>query len=133
MDGNKSISTANKDIHLALKHFNKVTIYVERAASNHLTSYTNIPRKRKIFQEEDEFYLKNTQFRNSALTKSGFNCKSFLESEDSKIRKTTSNKNRKHLHRNASSMMKIEKVDKQISFPNQNQVFYIQPLSLLNV
>ena len=30
---------------------------------------------------------------------------------------TTTNKNRKNLHRNASSIMKIEKVDKHTSFP----------------
>ena len=35
-DGSKSIPTANKDIHLALKALKKVTKYVERVASNHL-------------------------------------------------------------------------------------------------
>ena len=91
MDGRKSISTANNDIHLALKNLKKVTTDVERAASKNLTSYTNILCKRKRVQEEDEFNLKNTQCGNSALKKSRFTCKSFLESEDSKIRKTTSN------------------------------------------
>ena len=43
LDGSKSIPTANKDVHLALKKVNKVTTYVERAASNHLTSYEKIP------------------------------------------------------------------------------------------
>ena len=37
MDGRKSISTANKDIHLALKTLKKVTTYVEGSAYNHLT------------------------------------------------------------------------------------------------
>ena len=35
LGGRKCISTANKDIHLALKTFKKVTIDLERAASNH--------------------------------------------------------------------------------------------------
>ena len=107
MDGSKSIPTANKDIHLSLKTLKKVTKDVERSASNHLTPYANILRKRKRVQEEDEFNLKKNQCGNSALKKNRFNCKSFLESEDSKINKTTSNKNRKHLHRNASSIIKI--------------------------
>ena len=67
MDGSKSIPTANKDIQLALKILKKVTIYVERTASNHLTSYANILHKRERVQEEDEFYLKNTQCGNSAF------------------------------------------------------------------
>ena len=87
----------------------------------------------KRVQENDDFNLKNTQCGNSALKKARFDCKSFLESKDSKIRKTTSNKNRKHLHRNASYKMKIDKVDKKYHFQNQNQVFYIHPHSLLNV
>ena len=37
MDGSESISTANKYIDLALKTLKKVTTYVERATSNHLT------------------------------------------------------------------------------------------------
>ena len=69
MDGSKIIPTANKDIHISLKTLKKLTTDVERAASNHLISYTNILRKRKIFQEENEFNLKNTQCRNSALKK----------------------------------------------------------------
>ena len=93
--GNKCIPTANNDIHISLKTLKKVTTYVGRSASNHLTSNANIICKRKILQEEDEFNLKNTQCGNSALKKSIFNCKSFLESEDSKIRKTTSHENRK--------------------------------------
>ena len=111
-DDRKSISTANKDINLALKTFKKVTIDVEKAVSNHLTPYANILRKRKIVQEEDEFNLKNTQCGNSVLNKIRFNCKSFIESEDSKNRKTTSNNNGKRLHRNALSIMKMEKFDK---------------------
>ena len=107
MDGSKSIPTANKDINISLKTSKKVTKYVERSASNHLTSYAKIPSKREILQEEDEFNLKNNQCGNSALNKDRFNCNSFLESEDSKIRKTTSNKNRKNLHRNASFIMNI--------------------------
>ena len=109
MDGRKIISTANKDIRITLKALKKVSTDAERARaeSNHLTSYANILRKRKRFQEEDDFYLKNTQCGNSALKKARFNCKSFLESEDMKTRKTTSNNNREHLHRNASSIMKI--------------------------
>ena len=51
MDGRKSIPTANKYTHLALKTLKQVTIDMERAASNHLTSYANIIRKRKIFQK----------------------------------------------------------------------------------
>ena len=86
MDGSKIIPTANTDIHLTLKTLNKVITYAERAASNHLTSYAKILGKRKIVQEEDEFNLKNSQCGNSALEKSIFNCKSFLESEYSKIR-----------------------------------------------
>ena len=39
MHVSKSISTENKDIHIALKTLKKVSKYVERAASNHLTSY----------------------------------------------------------------------------------------------
>ena len=101
IDGSKSIPTSNKDIHLALKKLKKVTTYVERATYNHLTSYEKIPRNKEIVQEEDEFYQKNTQRGNSALNKVIFNCESFLESEDSKIRKNTSKNNRKHLHRNA--------------------------------
>ena len=132
MDGRKNISTANKDIHIALKTLKKVTTYVERAASNHLTSYEKILHKRQRFQEEDKFYLENNLYRNSALKKSRFNCKRFLESEDSKIRKTTSNKNRKYLHRNASSIMKIDKVGKQISFPIPKPGLLYTP-SLLNV
>ena len=89
MGGSKSIPTKNKDIYLSLKTMKRVPIYVERAASNHLTSYENIPCKRNRFQEEDEFNLKNTQCGNRALNKTRFKCKSFLESEDSKIRKTT--------------------------------------------
>ena len=58
MDSSKSIPTEKKDIHLALKTLKKVTKYVERAASNHLISYANILRKRKVFQEEDYFNLK---------------------------------------------------------------------------
>ena len=50
MGGNKSIPTANKDIHLALKTLKKVITYVERTASNHLTSYAKILHKRKIVQ-----------------------------------------------------------------------------------
>ena len=107
MDGRKSISTANKDIHLALKTLNKVTTYAERASSNHLTSYEKGLVKSKIVQAEDVLYLKNTQYGNSTLKKSRFNCKIFLEIEDPKTRKTTSNRNRKHLHINASSIMKI--------------------------
>ena len=75
----KSISTANKDIHLALKFFKRLTTDVERAESNHLTSYAKIPHKREIGQEEDEFHLKNTQCRNITLNKAIFDCKSFLE------------------------------------------------------
>ena len=52
MDGSKSIPNANKDIHLELKTLRKVTKYVERATSNHLTSYANILHKRKIVQEK---------------------------------------------------------------------------------
>ena len=61
MDGRKSIFTANKDIHLVIKTLKKATKDVERAASNHLTSYAKILHNRKRIQEEDEFYLKNTQ------------------------------------------------------------------------
>ena len=43
MDGSKSIPTANKDIHIALKTLKKVPRDVERAASNHLTSYEIYP------------------------------------------------------------------------------------------
>ena len=114
MDGSKIISTTNKDIHLSLKTLKKITTDVERAASNHLISYAKILRKRERYQEEEYFNLKNIQCVNSVLNKNRFNCKSFLESEESKIRKTTSNNNRKHLHINASSIMKIETVDKQI-------------------
>ena len=95
MDGSKSIPTANKGIHLSLKTLKKLTTDVERAASNHLTSYSNIPHKRKIVQEEYELYLKNNQYKNSTLKKPRFNCMGFLESEDSKNRKITSNNNRK--------------------------------------
>ena len=116
MDGSKSIPTENKDINLALKTLNKATKYVEISASNNLTKYSKILRKRKIVQEKRWFLPGNTQCGNSALKKYRFKCKSFLESEDSKIRKPTSNKNRKNLHRNASSIMKIWKVDKKISF-----------------
>ena len=117
MDGRKIISTANNDINLELKTLKKVTTAVGRAASNHLTSYANIMRKRKRVQEEDEFYLKNTQCGNSASKKARFNCTSFIEREDSIIIKTTPNKNRKYLHRNSSSIMKIGEFDKRISFP----------------
>ena len=41
----------------------------------------------KKIQKEDDFNLKNTQCGNSALKKARFNCKSFLESEYSEIRK----------------------------------------------
>ena len=61
MYGSKSIPTANKDINLAIKTLKKVTTYVERVASNHLTSYANILRNRKTVQGEDKFYLKNNQ------------------------------------------------------------------------
>ena len=61
MDGSKSIPNSNKDIHLSLKTLKKATTYVERAASNHLTSYAKILRKREIDQEEGWFNLKNTQ------------------------------------------------------------------------
>ena len=127
MYGRKSRSTANKDIHIALKTLKKVTMCVERAAYNHLTSYAKILSKREIVQAEYEFYLKNNQCGNSSLIKARFNCKSFLESEDSKIRKTTSNKIRKILHRNASFIMKIEKVDKQISFPKSKSGLLYTP------
>ena len=60
---------------------------MERAAYNHLISYANILRKRKIVQEEDEINLKNTKCRNSTLDENRFNCKGFLESEDSKSEK----------------------------------------------
>ena len=82
MYGSKSIPNVNKDIHLSLKTLNKATTYMERAAYNHLTSYEKILSKREIFQEEDWFNLKNTQYRNIALNKTIFNRKSFLESED---------------------------------------------------
>ena len=49
------------------------------------------------------------------------------------MRKITSNKNRKYLHRNTSYIMKIEKVDKQISFPKPKLSHYIHPLILLNI
>ena len=39
MDGSKSIPTANKDIHLAIKNLKKSTTYAEIAAYNHLESY----------------------------------------------------------------------------------------------
>ena len=51
MDGSKIIPTANKDIHLSIKTLKRVIIDVERAESNHLTSYEKILRKRKRFQE----------------------------------------------------------------------------------
>ena len=51
MDFIRSIPTVNKDIHLSLKTLKKVTKYVEIEASNHLTSYAKILRKRKIVQE----------------------------------------------------------------------------------
>ena len=95
MYGSKSIPTTNKDIHIALKTLKKVTTYVEIAASNHLTSYAEILFNREIVQEEDVFYLKNTQCGNSALDKPRFKCKSFLESEYSKMKKTISDQNRK--------------------------------------
>ena len=88
MDGRKSIFTAKKDIHIIFKTLKKGTTDVEIAASNHLTSHAKIPRKRKRVQEEDDFYLKNTQCGNRALRKAIFNCKSFLESEDLKSEKT---------------------------------------------
>ena len=44
MDGSKIIPTANKDIHLVLKKFKKLNTYVERSASNHITSYAKILR-----------------------------------------------------------------------------------------
>ena len=100
MDGSKSIPTENRDIGISLKTLKKVNKYVERAASNHLAYYTKILCKRKIVQEEEEFNLKNTKYGNNALNKTRFNCKSFLEIEDSTNRKTTSNKNSKHLYRN---------------------------------
>ena len=53
MDGIKSIPNANKDIHLSLKHFKKASTYVERAASNHVTSCAKIICKREIVEEED--------------------------------------------------------------------------------
>ena len=95
MDGSKSIPTAYKDIHLSLKNLKKVTTDVGGEEYNQLTKYEKILRKRKRVQEEENFNPKNTQYRNSPLTKSRLKCESFLESEDSKIRKTTSNKNRK--------------------------------------
>ena len=58
MDGKKTISTSNKDIHLALKTLRKVTTDMERSASNNLTI---IIRKKKRVQEEYAFYLSNTQ------------------------------------------------------------------------
>ena len=64
----------------------KVTTDVERSAYNQLTSYEKIPLKSKRVQGENEFYLENTQCGNRTLKNSRFNCKSFLESEDSKIR-----------------------------------------------
>ena len=79
MDGSKSIPTANKDIIILLKYFKKVTIYVERAASNHLTSYAKILRKKEIFKEEDEFNSKNTQCGNSVFKKTDSNVKVFLK------------------------------------------------------
>ena len=51
MDGSKIIPTANKDIHLSLKTLKKLTTDVERAESNHITSYAKILRKRKGVQE----------------------------------------------------------------------------------
>ena len=50
MDSRERIPTANKDIHIALKTLKKVPRDVERAASNHLTSYAKILCKRKIVQ-----------------------------------------------------------------------------------
>ena len=70
----------------------------------------------KKVQIEDDFNPKNTQCGNSALKKTRFNYNIFLESEYSEIIKTTSNKNKNNLHINASSIMKIKKVDKQILF-----------------
>ena len=58
MDGRKSMPTANKDIHLSLKSLKKVTTDAEIAASNHLTQYEKILRKREKVQEECEFNLK---------------------------------------------------------------------------
>ena len=57
IDGRESISNAKEDIHISLKILRKVTTDVGRAASNHFTAYSKILRKRKIFLEEDEFYL----------------------------------------------------------------------------
>ena len=54
MYDSKIIPTENKDIHLALKTLKKLTTYVEIAESNHLKSYANILRKRKIVQDDDE-------------------------------------------------------------------------------
>ena len=82
MYGRKSISTANKDIHLALKNLKKVTTDLERAAFNHLRSYAKIIRKRKRVQQEDWFNLEKTKCGNAALNKTRFNCKCFLESEE---------------------------------------------------
>ena len=74
MDFSKIIPTANKDIHLLLKTLKKVTIDVEIAAYNHLTSYAKNQKKNmKKIQKEDDFNLKNTQCGNSALKKSRFN------------------------------------------------------------
>ena len=66
MYGSKSIPTANKDINILLKTLNKVITYMEREASNHLTTYAKIIRKRKRVQQEDDFNPKNTQWGNSA-------------------------------------------------------------------
>ena len=61
MDGSKIIPNANKYIYIPLKTLKKVTTDVEISASNNLTSYVKILRKRGIVQEEDWFNLKNTK------------------------------------------------------------------------
>ena len=108
MDGSKITPAANMDIHLALKFLKKVTKDVERAASNQLTSYMQRSHAiGKYYKDKMSFTLKTINAEIAHLKKSIFNCNIFLGGEDSKIIKTTSNNNRKHLHRNASFIMKI--------------------------
>ena len=118
MDGSKSIPTTNKDINIPLKYLKRVTTDVEIAASNHLTSYANILRKRKIVQEKDEFNLKKLNAEIAHYIKPDSTVRFFLKIKYSRISKTTSKKNRKNMHRNASSIIKIEKFDKQNSAPS---------------
>jgi hypothetical protein len=113
---NKTVSSENKDLKLAISTLKSVSENVESVASKHLGSYEMILRKRKREDEKDEYMLnvRPNTLKNKTLTKTRMECKNIIiDNKKNKKEEVKLKKDNKKINKEEDELKDVSRFPKR--------------------